>query len=193
MNKPEYCIEVPLDQAYRLHTHGPTVLISAAYHQERDVMTAAWNMPLDFAPPKLAVVLDKSSYTRTLIEKSGSFVLQVPTIAQKDLVTTAGSTSGKTILNEQHTDKLTAQHIAAFHGQTTDAPLIQNCIAWLECRLIPEPHNQQAYDLFIGEVVAAWADARVFKDGHWDFSQHPELRTLHHVSGGHFFTITELS
>ena len=31
------------------------------------------------------------------------------------------------------------------------------CVAWLECRLLPEPHNQQTYDLFLAEVVAAEA------------------------------------
>lgn len=117
----------------------------------------------------------------------------MPTIAQQTLVNTVGSSSGKTIREEQHTDKLAAQHIAYFKGKYTEAPLIEGCVAWLECRLIPEEHNQQTYDLFIGEVVAAWADSRVFKDGHWDFSEHPELRTLHHVAGGFYFTVDSVS
>lgn len=191
MNLPAYCIEVPLDQAYRLHNHGPTVLVSAAYQGERDVMAAAWNMPLDFAPPKLTVVLDKSSYTRALIEKSGTFVLQVPTVSQKALVNTVGSTSGRDIKDQQQVDKLSAQHISSFTTSMTDTPLIEGCVAWMVCRLIPEPHNQQAYDLFIGEVIAAYADSRVFKNGRWDFSQHPMLRTLHHVAGGFYFTISD--
>lgn len=192
MNKPEYCVEVPLDIAYRLHTHGPTVLVSAANGDDRDVMAAAWNMPLDFSPPKLTVVLDKISWTRALLEQSGTFVVQVPTVAQMDLVNRVGSTSGKTIHQEQHMDKLTAEHIASFQGKYTKAPLIEGCAAWMECRLIPEPHNQQTYDLFIGEVIAAWADSRVFKDGHWHFDQHPELRSLHHVAGGFYFTTASL-
>ena len=49
-----------------------------------------------------------------------------------------------------------------------------------------EPHIQQRYDLFLGEVIAAQADARVFADGRWNFTGHDELRTLHHVAGGHF-------
>jgi len=64
-------------------------------------------------------------------------------------------------------------------------------VAWLECRLLPEPHNQQTYDLFLAEVVAAEADERVFSDGRWHFEGHDGLRTLHHVAGGHFLTIGE--
>jgi hypothetical protein len=43
------------------------------------------------------------------------------------------------------------------------------------------------YDLFIGEVTSAWADARVFENGRWQFDQAPDaLRTIHHVAGGHY-------
>jgi flavin reductase (DIM6/NTAB) family NADH-FMN oxidoreductase RutF len=51
---------------------------------------------------------------------------------------------------------------------------------------LPEPHIQERYDLFLGEVIAAQADARVFSNGRWIFDGHDELRTLHHVAGGHF-------
>ena len=58
--------------------------------------------------------------------------------------------------------------------------------------LIAEPHNQNAYDLFIGEVIAAWADERVFRDGRWHFeTADPSLRSLHHVAGGHYYAIGE--
>jgi flavin reductase (DIM6/NTAB) family NADH-FMN oxidoreductase RutF len=60
-------------------------------------------------------------------------------------------------------------------------------VAWLECKIIPEPHNQNTYDLFIAEVVAAYADERVFSDGRWHFEGHDALRTIHHVAGGAFF------
>ncbi len=44
---------VPLAKAYRLLNHGPTVLVSAAHGGQRNIMAAAWAMPLDFEPPKL--------------------------------------------------------------------------------------------------------------------------------------------
>jgi flavin reductase (DIM6/NTAB) family NADH-FMN oxidoreductase RutF len=66
-------------------------------------------------------------------------------------------------------------------------PLVTGCAGWLVCRLIPEERNQQVYDLFIGEVTSAWADARVFENGRWQFDQAPDaLRTIHHVAGGHY-------
>lgn len=35
-------------------------------------------------------------------------------------------------------------------------------------------------------MIAAQADARVFSNGRWHFEGHDDLRTLHHVAGGHF-------
>lgn len=114
---PDHTTAVPLDKAYRLLNHGPTVLVSASHGGVHNVMAAAWACPLDFSPPKVTVVLDKATRTRGLVE-------------------------------------------------------------------------QQTYDLFAGEVVAAWADSRVFSGGRWHFEAAPDaLRTLHHVAGGHFYAI----
>ncbi|MNF89274.1 D-alanine--D-alanine ligase A [compost metagenome] len=46
---------VPLPKAYRLLNHGPTVLVSAAHGGQRNIMAAAWAMPLDFEPPKVLI------------------------------------------------------------------------------------------------------------------------------------------
>jgi flavin reductase (DIM6/NTAB) family NADH-FMN oxidoreductase RutF len=177
---------VPLAKAYRLLNHGPTVLVSAAHQGQRNIMAAAWAMPLDFDPPKVAVVLDKSTWTRTLLEGAGTFALQVPTRAQLDLTEALGNSSGREIVEKEGYDKFAAYGLRTFAGVATDAPLLEDCAAWLECRLLPEPPIQQRYDLFLGEVIAAQADERVFSEGRWHFEGHDDLRTLHHVAGGHF-------
>ena len=178
---------VDLPKAYRLINHGPTVLVSARHAGVDNVMVAAWACALDFAPPKLTVVLDKSSKTRELIESSGTFVIQVPTVAQLQLTHEVGTLSLST-----EPDKLKLCGVKLFGIDGHDLPFVAGCSAWLACKLIPEPHNQQTYDLFIGEVVGAWADTRVFSDGRWYFEDaDPSLRSLHHVAGGHFYAIGE--
>jgi flavin reductase (DIM6/NTAB) family NADH-FMN oxidoreductase RutF len=178
---------VPLEKAYRLLNHGPTVLVSSHFEGVDNVMAAAWACALDFAPPKLTVVLDKAVKTRELIENSGRFVVQVPTVALLDLTNEVGSRS-----LAQHRDKLLDAGVSLLRLAGDALPFVDGCSAWLECRLIPEPHNQASYDLFIGEVVAAWADDRVFRDGHWHFeSADPSWRSIHHVAGGHFYAIGE--
>jgi flavin reductase (DIM6/NTAB) family NADH-FMN oxidoreductase RutF len=178
-------VPVDLPRAYRLLNHGPTVLVSAAHEGKRNTMAAAWNMPLDFDPPKVAVVLDKATYTRTLVEASGNFMLAVPTRAQAALTSALGGASGRDVNKEA---EFGLRYLAAAPQVPWEAPRVAGCVGWLHCRLIPEAHIQDVYDLFLGEVVAAWADPRVYSDGRWHFEGHDELRTLHHVAGGHYFT-----
>ena len=182
---PEHIAAVPLDKAYRLLNHGPTILVSARHAGVQNVMAAAWACALDFAPPKLTVVLDKSVKTRELVENSGVFVIQIPTVAQIRLTSQVGSVS-----LADDPQKLEHCAVPLFEMPGHDLPFVEGCSAWLACKLIPEPHNQQTYDLFIGEVVAAWADTRVFSDGHWHFeSADPALRSLHYIAGGHYYAI----
>jgi flavin reductase (DIM6/NTAB) family NADH-FMN oxidoreductase RutF len=178
---------VPLPKSYRLLNHGPTVLVSSAHGGRRNVMAAAWNMALDFDPPKVCVVIDKTTFTRELVEASGEFALNVPMRAIAPQTLAVGNLCGR------ETGKFEQLGLASFAAERIAAPLLEGCAAWLECRVIPEPHNQQRYDLFIGEVVAAWADERVFAGDHWQYTAQgdPQLRTLHYIAGGHFFATGE--
>ncbi|KUM03241.1 flavin reductase family protein [Chromobacterium subtsugae] len=173
--------DVELAKAYRLLNHGPTVLVSSAAGGKRNVMAAAWAMPLDFDPPKVLVVVDKSTYSRELIEASGEFVLNIPCRAQAAQVVRVGSESGHEL------DKFAASGLEPLPARKVGAPLVAGCIGYLECKVVPEPRNQSQYDLFIGEVVAAQADDALFSAGHWHFDDDPARRSVHYIAGGAFF------
>ena len=178
---------VPLEKSYRLINHGPTVLVSSHHDGVDNVMAAAWACGLDFSPPKVSVVIASATKTRELVERSGEFALQVPTARQATLTNAVGSMS-----LADDAAKLAKCGVELFHAEGFHVPLVAGCSAWLMCKLIPEPHNQAAYDLFIGEVVGAWADDRAFRDGRWQFEHAPaEWRSLHHIAGGHFYAIGE--
>ena len=179
---------VELKHAYRLLNHGPTVLVGSTHAGRSNVMAAAWAMPLDFVTPKVAVVVDKSTLTRELIDASGVLSLCVPTVAMKDLVMAAGGMSG-----HDHPDKLSQCNISTQAAPQTGVPLVDGCIAQMECRVLPATaHVAGPHDLILAEVIGAWADERVFSQGRWHFENAPpELRSLHHVAGGHFYAIGE--
>nr|WP_250048327.1 flavin reductase family protein [Actinobacillus pleuropneumoniae] len=83
-------------------------------------------------------------------------------------------------------------NVEIFYQDGFDIPLVKGCAGWILCELIRNPENQQDHDLFIGKVLAAYADDRVFKDNHWIFDQATnDLRTLHYVAGGQFYLIGE--
>jgi flavin reductase (DIM6/NTAB) family NADH-FMN oxidoreductase RutF len=177
-------LAVELPKAYRLLNHGPTVLVSAAHGGRRNVMAAAWAMPLDFDPPKVAVVIDKSTYTRELVEQSNGFALSVPCRAQARQVHYVGSHGGRDV------DKFAQAGLQTLEEPMAMSPLIAGCVAWLDCERLPQPEQETRFDLFLGQVTGAWAHERVFSHGRWHFGPPDNpLRTLHHIAGGHFFAI----
>ncbi|MGO4331904.1 flavin reductase family protein [Cupriavidus sp. M-11] len=183
-NIPARLVPVELAKAYRLLNHGPVTLVTSAHGARRNVMAASWAMPLDFQPPKVAVVIDARTLTRELVDASGEFALNIPARPQAAATLEVGSHSGR------EADKFAAAGLATFPAREIAAPLLAGCLAWLECRVIPEPHNAARHDLFIAEVVAAWADSAVFSNGRWHFPD-SECRSIHYLAGGAFFATGE--
>ena len=175
---------VELAKSYLLLNHGPVTLVGSAAGGRRNVMAAAWAMPLDFDPPKLLLVVDRNTLTRELIDASGEFALSIPCRAQADQVLAAGSVSGR------DGDKFAATGLIPTTATRVGAPLVEGCVAWLECRVLPHPDNEAQHDLFIAEVLAAWADPEVFSGGRWHFPDEAR-RTLHYQAGGAFFVTGE--
>jgi len=173
---------VALEHASRLINHGPTVLVTSSDGKRRNVMAAAWSMPVEFTPPRIAIVIDKRTFTRELINASGTFGVIIPGAAAIDLTYAVGSVSGR------ETDKFERFNIAAITGPKLGLPLLEaGCSAWMECRLIPERHTEDAYDTCFAEVIAAAADPRAFRNGHWELdSSNADLHTIHHLGAGNF-------
>jgi flavin reductase (DIM6/NTAB) family NADH-FMN oxidoreductase RutF len=177
-------VPVLLQHAYRLLNHGPTTLISAAHGGRRNVMAAAWVMPLDFEPPKFVAVIAEDTFTRELVDASGECVLMAPTTAQAALTHAVGSCSGR------DQDKFAQLGIVTEAATTVGAPLVTGCAAWLECRVVPEPGCRDRYDLFVLECTAAFADDSLWQRGEWQFAANGP-RTIHHCKGGVFFATGE--
>ncbi|HBC5730299.1 TPA: flavin reductase family protein [Escherichia coli] len=203
-------IPVELHHASRLLNHGPTVMITSfdEQSQRRNIMAAAWSMPVEFEPPRVAIVVDKSTWTRELIERNGKFGIVIPGVAATNWTWAVGSVSGR------EEDKFNCYGIPVVRGPVLGLPLVEEkCLAWMECRLLPATSAQEKYDTLFGEVVSAAADARVFGEvvsaaadarvfgevvsaaadarvfveGRWQFDD-DKLNTLHHLGAGTFVT-----
>ena len=173
---------VALQHASRLLNFGPTVLITSRHGDVTNVMAAAWSMPVEFTPPRLAVVIDKNTFTKQLINQTGYFGLCIPGAAIADLVLELGSCSGR------DGNKFSRFGLPFRDGEHSGVPLIeQGCSAWLECRLLPEPHTELHYDTCFAEVLAAAADPRIFSSGRWQVTEdNRDLHSIHHLGAGHF-------
>ncbi|MBL8325869.1 MAG: flavin reductase family protein [Rubrivivax sp.] len=177
--------EVALAHASRLVNHGPTVLVTSQHAGRRNVMAAAWSMPVEFTPPRIAVVIDKRTFTAELVQASGLVGIDIPCARQADMTHAVGNVSARDL--PAGTDKFQRYDIECFTGPALGLPHVAGCIAWMEGRVIREPHTEQAYDTFFVEVAWAAADPRVFRGGKWQFDDaNADLHTLHHLGGGVF-------
>lgn len=172
-------VKIPLDKAYGLLNHGPVVLVSSFYKGRPNVQTVAWNMPLDFAPPLVALVIGRDNYSYECILATSEFVINIPNISLLKKVVQCGSVSGRKV------DKFKKFGLTAASAQTVKAPIIAECIGHLECVLIDKPLARK-YDLFIGKVKMAWVERDAFKD-RW-LVEKKIARTIHHL-GGRYFTV----
>ena len=172
---------VELSKAYRLLQLGSTTMLSAKHNDDADVMAAAW-VGLG-GPNKVIAYIGTQAYTRQLVEKSGYFIVHIPTVQQMETVLYVGEHSKHTIPNK-------LDNLPLFYQEEFDIPMVEGSAGYLVCKVIPNPQQEQNYDSFMGEIVAAWADDRVFDGRHWLFDTAPdELRTVHYVAGGQFYAI----
>lgn len=179
---------VDLKHASRLINHGPTVLVTTSNGRRRNIMAAAWSMPVEFTPPRIAIVIDKKTFTRELIEATDAFAVVIPGRALVDLTFAVGSDTGRDV------DKFARHAVVATPGPALGMPVIEEgCSAWMECRRIAEPHTEDAYDTCFAEVVSAAANECIFKEGRWILTaDNAALHTIHHLGAGNFACAGEL-
>ncbi len=158
----------PLANVYGLLEPGPVVLVTTANKNHTNIMTMSWQTMLDFEPPIVACVISNRNYSFALLNASKECVINIPTVELAKKVVKCGNTSGKKI------DKFKILNLTPEPASRVKAPLIDECYANLECKVI-DTKLVKKYNLFILEVVKAWIDPA---------KKHP--KTIHHLGKGIF-------
>ena len=138
----------PLSKIRRFIEPGPIVLVSSAHKGERNIMTLGWHMMLGFEPATVGCFIWDQNKSFSLIRKSKECVINVPTLDLVDAVIGIGNT------HKSKADKFEQFGLTAVDASKVDAPLIAQCYANFECRLV-DTSLINRYSLFIFEVVAA--------------------------------------
>ena len=166
---------VPLEKSLRLINHGPLVVVTTARAGRVNAAPVQWNVPVNDAPPTVALALDADNFTRALIEETGVFVLNVPDERLLPAVRAWGARSGRT------GEKMRGAGAAWEPGVAVPVPHLTEALGYLECRRV-KTVELPGVSLVLGEVVGAGADPSFFVDSRWADS----VRTLHHLGGGTF-------
>ena len=165
---------LPLSKVYTLIEPGPVVLLTTAASEKSNVMAMSWHSMLEFEPPLIGCVVSNRSHSYTLLKKSRECVINIPTADIADKVVGCGNTTGAT------TDKFRKFGLTPGPAALVSAPLIEECYASLECRLVDTSMVSQ-YAFFVLEVLKAWVDPRT-----------RQPRTIHHRGYGSFMVAGEI-
>jgi flavin reductase (DIM6/NTAB) family NADH-FMN oxidoreductase RutF len=160
--------DFPVSQVRRYLEPGPIVIVSSAWGDRRNIMTMGWHTVMEFTPSLIGCVIAAGNYSFNLILKSRACVINLPTVSLTDIVVGVGNTTGAQV------DKFEKFGLTAKPATLVNAPLIAECHANFECRLVDDALVDK-YNFFIFEVVKAHV-ARSPK--------HP--KTLHYTGDGVF-------
>jgi flavin reductase (DIM6/NTAB) family NADH-FMN oxidoreductase RutF len=158
----------PLSKVYGLLEPGPVVMITTSRKGRYNIMTQSWHTMIEFEPPLVACVISNGNYTFDTLKATRECVINIPTMELAKQVVGCGNTSGRRI------DKFKAFGLTPLDASMVRAPLIGECYANLECKVIDSSMSSK-YLLFILEVLKAWVDPSQ-KDPH----------TIHHRGKGAF-------
>jgi len=173
--------EVSISEAHRLINTGCVLLVTSAYKDKKNAMALAWQTPLSSKPLLVGIAVSKSHFTTELINLGGEFVLNIPRPDLLEEVSQCGSVSGREL------DKFKEIHITPVPGKKVKAPLIDECIGHIECKVINQ-YTVGDHIFFVGEVVAVSARKDLFKDSQWT----SDARLLHHLGGNKYYTTGQI-
>ena len=156
---------LPINRAFTLLEPGPVVLVVTNDGRKDNAMTVSWTMVLDFSAT-FAITTGPWNHSYAALCESRECVVAIPTVDLIDTVVGIGTCSGK------DTDKFERFGLVRAKARHVRAPLIKQCVANIECRVIDivEPHS----------IVVLKGEAAYFD------SARKEKRTIHAVGDGTF-------
>ena len=154
-----------LNKVFTLIEPGPVTLVTTNNGSEDNIMTITWTMVMDFTP-RFAITTGPWNYSYTALRKNKECVIAIPTVDLIDKVVGVGTCSG------EDTDKFEKFGFTPVMGKHVKAPLIRECLANMECRVVD---IIQKHDILVLEALAAYFD-----------SSRKEQRTIHAVGDGTF-------
>lgn len=156
---------LPLGRAFTLLEPGPVVLVTTRDGERNNVMTISWTMVVDFTP-RFAITTGAWNHSFQALKRTRECVIAIPGVDLLDKVVGIGTCSGA------DTDKFAKFGLTPMPGDAVKAPLIRECLANIECRVVDIVRK---HDIVVLEGVAAHAAA-----------SRREQRTLHAVGDGTF-------
>ena len=140
--------DFPVSDLRRFIEPGPIVLVSSHWKGKNNIMTMGWHMVMDYST--IGCFIWDQNHSFEMIYKSRECVINVPTYDIIRKVIGIGNSTGAEI------DKFDEFGLTAEKADKVEAPLIKECYANFECRLV-DTSLIRKYSLFVFKVVKTHA------------------------------------
>ena len=161
--------EVAASQTYRLLEPGPIVMVSTSDHGKPNVMTMGFHMMIQHDPPLIGCVIGPWDHSYHALRETGECVIAVPGVDLAQTVVDVGNCSGAEV------NKFENFGLRMRPAKDVSAPLLDDCLVNIECRVVVDTRLADRYNLFILRAERVWINERP-----------RERRTLHHCGDGRF-------
>lgn len=119
--------------------------ITSCTSDDANAMVANWVTQASFEPRLIALGLQKTSFTHGLLEKGGSFAINI--FSQEDSEAIMPFTKGRS----KNPDKM--KDASYSDAPVTGCPVLEGASAYVECRVVQIVDVGGDHDIVVGEVV----------------------------------------
>ena len=144
----------------------PVVLVTCVDSDGRpNIITLAWAGTICSDPPTLGLGIRPQRHSYELIDRTGEFVVNIPTVDILKETDFCGMASGRDV------DKFSEVGLTQEPAEKVKPPLIRECPVNIEC-ILKKKIPIGAHHLFLGEIVSVHVDKNVLNEkGRLDFSR----------------------
>jgi flavin reductase (DIM6/NTAB) family NADH-FMN oxidoreductase RutF len=145
---------------------APKVIVSCRDSEgNNNALAVAYCCNCSYDPPMIMVGIVPSRHSYKIIKESGVFVVNVPSMEQKEIFDYLGSHSGR---NE---DKFASLSLKTQEGDVVNAPLIHECPICIECTVTASILTG-SHEMFVGKIEKIHVDEELVNDkGNIDYSK----------------------
>ena len=158
--------EVAVEKALTFIEPGPVTLVTTANGNKKNVMTISWTMAIDF-DQHLVLTTGSWNYSFEALMQTKECCVCIPPASMAKTAVGIGMVSG------EDTDKFEKFKLKAVKGKFVKAPLIEECIACLECKVVD---YIEKYGFIVLKVLRVTENDKI-----------EDRRILHAVGDGTFF------
>lgn len=140
--------EISIKKAFTFLEPGPVILVTTKEGDKNNIMTISWHMVMDFAP-HIAISTGVWNHSFTTMMKTKDCVIAIPDADMIEKVIRIGTVSGTEV------DKFKEFGLTPLPAKSVKAPLIDECIACIECKV--EDYIEK-HGIVVLEGIRLWLD-----------------------------------